>query len=165
MARIENWAELAADPRTLVLGYNGRVEQFTRSPLHPRARASAMRWIFSSLLKFDEQIGLRGDLAERWERSADGRTLTFWLHKNARWHDGQPVTAEDVVFSAELLKQPTRYFRNTLHLHTGEPAVFEALDAHTVRVTTPRPYAALPAYLTATWASLFLIVPKHLLAA
>ena len=163
MSRIEDWAAVAADPRTLVLGYNGRVEMFTRSPLHPRARASAMRWIFSSLLKFDEEIGLRGDLAERWDVSPDGKTYTFWLHRNAVWHDGQPVTAEDVVFSAELLKQPTRYFRNTLHLHTGEPAVFEALDTHTVRVTTPRPYAALPAYLTATWASLFLIVPKHLL--
>jgi len=164
MALTADWATLAADPRTLVLGYNGRVEQFTRSPLHPRARASAMRWIFSSLLKFDEEIGLRGDLAERWEHSSDGKTLTFWLHQNALWHDGQPVTAEDVVFSAGLLQQPTRYFRNTLHLSTGEPAVFTALDAHTVQVTTPRPYAALPAYLTATWASLFLIVPKHLLA-
>jgi hypothetical protein len=62
MARPEqwgDWAALAADPRTLVLGYNGSIQQFTRSPLRPRARASAMRWIFSSLLKFDEEIGLR----------------------------------------------------------------------------------------------------------
>jgi peptide/nickel transport system substrate-binding protein len=164
MARPEqwgDWAALAADPRTLVLGYNGSIQQFTRSPLRPRARASAMRWIFSSLLKFDEEIGLRGDLAERWERSEDGRTLTFWLRKDARWHDGQPVTADDVVFTADLLKRPTSYFRNTLHLSTGEPAEFTALDSHTVQVTTPRPYAALPSYLTATWASLFLIVPKQ----
>src|SRR5437870_13759184 len=105
MARIADCAALVADPRTLVLGYNGRVEQFTRSPLHPRARASAMRWIFSSLLKFDEEIGLRGDLAERWAVSPDGRTLTLWLHQDAKWHDGQPVTAEAVVSSAELLNQ------------------------------------------------------------
>jgi len=159
------YASLATDPRTLVLGYGGRIEQFTRSPLHPRARASAMRWIFSSLLRFDEEIGLRGDLAERWEQSPDGLRYTFWLRRDAVWHDGEPVTADDVVYSASLLQQPTRYFMNTLHLSTGEPAVFEALDAYTVQVTTPRPYAALPAYLTATWASLFLIVPRHVVEA
>ena len=68
-----DFVKLAADPKTLVLGYNGNIEQFTRSPLRPRGRASAMRWIFSSLLRFDEKIGLVGDLAERWERSPDCR--------------------------------------------------------------------------------------------
>ena len=156
-----DFTQLAADPATLVLGYNGRVEQFTRSPLHPRARASAMRWMFSSLLKFDEDINLVGDLAQSWERSADGRTLTFHLRPEAVWHDGRPVTSDDVLFSAALLQRPTAYFRNTLHLSTGEPVQFAAPDAHTVTATTPRPYAALPAYLTGTWASLFLIVPRH----
>ena len=85
-----------------------------------------MRWMFSSLLRFDEDCDLTGDLAERWERSPDGRTLTFELRRNAVWHDGHPVTADDVVFTAELLKRPTSYFRNTLHLSTGEPAVFRA---------------------------------------
>jgi peptide/nickel transport system substrate-binding protein len=152
---------LAKDPNTLVFGYNGRIDQFTRSPLRPRARASAMRWMFSSLLRFDEKLELVGDLAERWERSADGRTLTFELRKNAVWHDGYPVTADDVIFTADLLKRPTSYFRNTLHLSTGEPAQFAKLDSHTVSITTPRPYAALPSYLTGTWASLFLIIPRH----
>lgn len=160
-----DFTRLAADRSTLVLGYNGRVEQFTRSPLHPRARASAMRWMFSSLLKFNEDIDLVGDLAESWERSADGRTLTFRLRPEAVWHDGHPVTADDVLFSAEMLQRPTAYFRNTLHLSTGEPAVFAAPDAHTVTVTTPRPYAALPSYLTGTWASLFLVVPRHVIEA
>jgi peptide/nickel transport system substrate-binding protein len=154
-------ARLGADSRSLVLGYNGKIEQFTRSPLRPRARASAMRWMFNSLLRFDEKIGLVGDLAESWSRSADGRVLTFKLRRAAVWHDGKPVTSDDVLFTARLLQQPTRYFHRTLHLWTGEPAVFSAPDAYTARVETPRPYACLPAYLTATWASLFLIVPRH----
>lgn len=158
-----DFAKLAEDPKTLVVGYSGRVEQFTRSPLRPRARASAMRWMFSSLLRFDEQIKLTGDLAERWEQSRDGRTLTFQLRKDAVWHDGKPVTADDVIFSANLLQRPTSYFRNTLHLSTGEPATFRKIDSHTVKVSTPRPYAALPSYLTGTWASLFLIMPRHVL--
>ncbi len=156
-----NPATAADDPRTLVLGYNGSIEMFTRSPQRPRARASAMRWIFSSLLRFDERLDLQGDLAERWERAPDGRSYTFWLRRDARWHDGRSVTADDVVFTAALLQQPHRYFRNTLHLASGEPARFSRVDEHTVRVDLPRPYVALPAYLTSTWASLFLVVPRH----
>jgi peptide/nickel transport system substrate-binding protein len=151
----------ASDPRTLVVGYNGSIEMFTRSPLRPRARASAMRWMFSSLLRFDEQLNLRGDLADRYERSADGRSYTFHLRQDVRWHDGHPFTADDVIFTAELLMQPHRYFRNTLHLAGGEPVEFRKVDDFTVRVDLPRPYVALPAYLTATWASLFLVVPRH----
>ena len=156
-----DFARLAADPKTLVLGYNGRIDQFTRSPLRPRGRASAMRWIFSSLLRCDERVDLTGDLAERWERSADGRTYTFRLRKDAVWHDGKPVTADDVLFTATMLQRPTAYFRNTLHLSTGEPAVFRKIDAHTVEVSTPRPLSVLPSYLTGTWASMFLIMPRH----
>jgi peptide/nickel transport system substrate-binding protein len=157
-----DFARLAADPKTLVLGYNGKIDQFTRSPLRPRGRASAMRWIFNSLLRCDEKVNLTGDLAERWERSADGRTYTFRLRKDAVWHDGKPVTADDVLFTAAMLQRPTSYFRNTLQLSTGEPATFKKLDSHTVEVSTPRPFAALPSYLTGTWASLFLIMPRHI---
>src|SRR5688572_15563718 len=151
----------ADDPATLVIGYNGSIEAFTRSPLRPRSRASAWRWIFSSLLRFDERLELRGDLAESFERSDDGRVYTFRLRDGVRWHDGERLTAADVVFTAELLQQPQRYFRNTLHLASGEPAVFKQLDDLTVRIELPRPYVALAAYLTATWASLFLVVPRH----
>lgn len=158
-----NLADLAHDPNTIVLGYNGSITQFTRSPLRPRARASAMRWIFSSLLRFNDDVELEGDLADRWETSADGKTLTFHLNRNAVWHDGHPVTVDDVIFSAGRLMAPNRYFRNTLHLHTGEPVEWRKVDDYTVTATTPRPYAALPSYLTATWASLFLVGPKHLL--
>lgn len=45
----------------------------------------------------------RGRLAERWETSKDGREFTFFLRKNAKFHDGKPVTAEDVKFSYEAI--------------------------------------------------------------
>ncbi|BAT61464.1 putative D,D-dipeptide-binding periplasmic protein DdpA precursor [Variibacter gotjawalensis] len=44
---------------------------------------------------------IRGELAERVERSADGRTLTFHLRQGAKWHDGSPVTAADVKWSLD----------------------------------------------------------------
>ena len=48
------------------------------------------------------------DLAERWEISADQKTYTFYLVKNAKWHDGTAFTADDVVYSFQKMMDPTR---------------------------------------------------------
>jgi peptide/nickel transport system substrate-binding protein len=83
---------------------------------------------------------VRGELAERYEVSPDGLTLTFFLRKNARFQDGTPVTAEDVKWSldravsAKSLAAP--------QLLTGSltsPDQFKVVDAHTVQVTLPKP--------------------------
>ena len=157
-----DFAKLAQDPGTLVLGYNGRIDQFTRSPLRPRARASAMRWMFSSLLRFNEDCNLTGDLAERWERS------TGWPHAHFR-----------IAQECRLARRPPCHGRRRrLHRRacsSGRRAIsairctcpraslpFSRRQARTRwRSTTARPYAALPSYLTGTWASLFLIMPRH----
>ena len=55
--------------------------------------------IYSGLVKRDESLRLVGDLAESWTVSRDCRDVTFRLKKNAKWHDGQPFTADDVVFT------------------------------------------------------------------
>ena len=56
--------------------------------------------IFSSLVQADP-VGQKWapDLAERWSLSDDARTYTFHLRKNVSWHDGEPVTADDVAFT------------------------------------------------------------------
>ena len=41
-----------------------------------------------------------------WERSADGRTWTFHLRRGLRWSDGQPVTADDVIFTLDAIYDP-----------------------------------------------------------
>lgn len=151
-----------ADPRTLVIGYNGVAPNFTRSPLHIRPRGGVPRWVYSSLLRFNEDLELEGDLAESWEGSDDGLSYTFRLLPALTWHDGAPVTAADVVFTAEILQQPHRYFRNTL-IVGGEPVRFTAVDDLTVRVELAEPRSTLPASLTPAWGSLFLILPEHLL--
>jgi peptide/nickel transport system substrate-binding protein len=67
--------------------------------------------VFSGLTRiaYDESFKaniVTADLAERWEPSGDFKTWTFYLRKNARWHDGAPVTSRDVVFTANLIKNP-----------------------------------------------------------
>ena len=61
--------------------------------------------LYDTLLSYDLYQGLQPNLAERWELASDGFNLTCWLNPQARWHDGQPVTAEDVVFSVNLVRQ------------------------------------------------------------
>ena len=50
------------------------------------------------------------DLAEEWGISFDGLTYNFALKENANWHDGNPVTADDVVFTIDLMRDPASVF-------------------------------------------------------
>ena len=81
----------AFDTTTLVIGYNGSLSSFSMSPLQIRPRGGVPRWMYSSLLRYDEDCQLEGDLAESFEVSDDGLVYTFRLRENARWHDGVPV--------------------------------------------------------------------------
>lgn len=73
------------------------------------ASRSVSALIFSGLTRPDESGQPVPDLAQSWDVSADGKTYTFVIRSNARWHDGVPVTAEDAVFTYKLLQDPT-YF-------------------------------------------------------
>jgi peptide/nickel transport system substrate-binding protein len=55
--------------------------------------------IFAGLVQFDEQFQPRPYLAKKWEVSPDGKTYTFYLEEGATFHDGKPITSEDVAFS------------------------------------------------------------------
>lgn len=61
---------------------------------------------FLPLLTLSDTGELVGRLAERWEHSPDYREWTYYLRPGVRWHDGTPVTAQDVKFSLELKAHP-----------------------------------------------------------
>jgi len=93
---------LAAGKKTLVVG-------ITADPrgLSPVFAATFHDWVvgyrlYSSLIQADENFQPVPDLAESWEVSPDGLTYTFHLKRNATFHDGSPITSEDVKFSVEL---------------------------------------------------------------
>jgi len=60
--------------------------------------------LYDTLLDEDARGNLKPNLAERWQSSSAGTVLTCWLHPGARWHDGSQLTAEDVVFSLNLIR-------------------------------------------------------------
>jgi peptide/nickel transport system substrate-binding protein len=111
--------------------------------------------IYNGLVKYDADLNLVGDLAESWEISSDGLTITFRLKKGVKWHDGQTFTANDCLFTYQLMvnpKTPTAYSGDYLQVKKAE-----ALDDHTFQVTYPKPFA--PAL--GTWG--LAMLPRHLL--
>ena len=112
--------------------------------------------IFNSLLKYDKNLDLTGELAQSWEISSDQKTITFHLKPNLKWADSQALTSEDVLFTwQKVTDEKTRTpYGSDFKLVTKA----ETPDINTFRVTYAAPYA--PAL--DTWAGLH-ILPKHLL--
>ncbi len=112
--------------------------------------------IFSGLLRFDERAEPQPDLAERWDISADGLVYTFHLRPNARWHDDQPVTASDVVFTLQLLQDPNYPGSPDLAALWRTVQVVE-VNSLTVQMTLQEPLTPFLQYCAIG------ILPKHLL--
>lgn len=112
--------------------------------------------IFTGLIRYDENGQPQPDLAERWDISPDGLVYTFHLRPNARWHDDQPVTAADVVFTLGLLQDP---------LYPGSPdlaALWRTVqvvevNSLTVQMTLQEPLTPFLQYCTIG------LLPKHAL--
>ena len=79
-------------------------------------------------------------LAESWERAEDGVTYTFRLHPDATFHDGTPVTAEDVIFSLEAQLNPDT---GSQYTSTVDAAVesYRLIDDHTIEIVSEGPRA------------------------
>ncbi|MDD5747329.1 MAG: ABC transporter substrate-binding protein, partial [Candidatus Omnitrophica bacterium] len=63
--------------------------------------------VFNGLVKYDRDLQLVGDLAERWEVLDGGRVILFHLRPGVRWHDGRPFTSGDVLFTYQKLIDPS----------------------------------------------------------
>jgi peptide/nickel transport system substrate-binding protein len=81
------------------------------------------------------------DLAQKYEISVDGKAVTFHLHPNAEFHNGMPVTADDVVFSLNRIRKPPKGIVSPRKGLLGSIQDVEAKDAHTVVVHLKEPEA------------------------
>ena len=111
------------------------------------------RLIFSSLVAYDKDHELVGDLAESYEISEDQLTYTFKLRNDVKWHDGESFTADDVIFTVASIQDPE--FKSPLG-RKFRGVVCEKLDDYAVRFTLKEPFAPFITMLT------FGILPEHL---
>ncbi|MFZ2189167.1 MAG: peptide ABC transporter substrate-binding protein [Candidatus Magasanikiibacteriota bacterium] len=110
------------------------------------------RLVFSGLLRYNEKNGLIKDLAAGYEISADKKVYTFELRKDVVWHDGEPLTARDVLFTFDTMQ----------NILVGSPLAVSfqgvkvsALDDYTVRFELAEPFAPFLSSLTVG------IIPEH----
>lgn len=110
--------------------------------------------LFTPLVQYDEQLEPRPYLAESWELTDS--SVVFRLRDDVKWHDGRPVTAEDVKFTFDLAKNPeTASLLGSAYLNMVRSA--EVIDPQTIRFDFIAPHAqALEDF---NWSPL----PKHLL--
>ncbi|HVH66024.1 MAG TPA: ABC transporter substrate-binding protein [Candidatus Acidoferrum sp.] len=113
--------------------------------------------LFDPLVRVLSTGAVQGRLASHWDVSPDGRTYTFTLRSNARWSDGTPVTADDVVFTVRTVQDPQ--FPGALVNQSWKDIIATAVDTQHVRFALPGHNAGFLANL-----ELLYIVPSHLLA-
>jgi peptide/nickel transport system substrate-binding protein len=107
------------------------------------ASFNGYRQVYESLVLHDAAFNLVPGLATSW-RMIDPLTWQFVLREGVTFHDGTPLTAEDVVFSLDRARAPTAA---TAHVLSTSITAVRALDARTVVITTAHPELMLPAQI------------------
>lgn len=118
------------------------------------AERAASRLLFAGLLTYDTKNDLVGELAQYWQADGTGKVYTVQLKPNLKWHDNMPITADDVVFTFNLIKNADT--RSPLYAGWRNIMV-EKVDALTVKFILPVTYAAFPNSLVQG------ILPHHIL--
>ncbi|HKZ17787.1 MAG TPA: peptide-binding protein [Geobacteraceae bacterium] len=111
--------------------------------------------VYNALVRYDKNLRLEGELAQAWDVSKDGLTITFHLRRGVKWHDDHEFTSRDVLYTYQVTinpKTPTAYAESFKQVKSAETP-----DPYTFRVTYAKPYApALESWMTS-------ILPAHLL--
>ncbi len=115
---------------------------------------SVSKLLFASLLTHDANNGLVGDLAESWTVDASERVYTVKLRPGLTWHDGMPLTADDVAFTYAVIQNPDA---QSPLASSWQGIVVTAIDPLTVTFALPGALSAFPQSLTTG------ILPKHIL--
>ena len=154
-------------PGTLIIGAMGAPLTLDPALVQDATSAEYVVHLFSGLLGIDDKLHIVPDLAEKWDVSPDGKTYTFTLRTNARFHDGKRVTAQDVKYSFERALDPqtgspvaSTYLgdivgaKDKLAGRAKDVAGITVIDDSTVQITIDAPKSYFPWQLTYTVASI-----------
>ena len=138
----------AGGPFVIALGDNIRTIDPIGSPSVDAASERVRTLMFNSLVKKDEKFDYIGELASDIKRAEDNVTFTFVLRDGVKFHDGRPFTSADAKYTLDLVFSST--FAKSASFYEGAGAErksfiksVEAPDAHTLVVTTTKPWTGL----------------------
>ena len=137
-----------------------------------RVRVGALENILSSRLSYCNLVRWNPDgsqiipnLAKAYEVSEDGKVYTFYLREGLRWSDGEPFTADDLLFWYEdglLNEELTPTFPDWLTVK-GQRCTVEKVDDYTVRFVFPETHGLFLVYLASAFGLDMVVWPKHYL--
>ena len=150
------YTEVVAQPGgTYVEGVVGAISNLNPTYATTTADRLATRLMFAGLMSYDANSQLQPDLAESLQVTGDNnREYTVVLKEGLVWHDGRPITADDVVFTVQTIQNPAS--QSPLR-STWEGIEVAAVDPRTVRFSLPGSFSPFPTLLTVG------ILPQHLL--
>lgn len=114
------------------------------------------RLIFSRLITFDDRGNPVADLADSWGISKDGTIYNIAIKEGLLWHDGKPLTSDDVVFTIDLLRSDSPVIPADLREFWKSVEV-SAVSQTQIQFKLPEPFSPFMDYLS------FGVLPKHLL--
>jgi peptide/nickel transport system substrate-binding protein len=147
-------AAAATAMRPLVIGTTQVPRHFNGAIQSGTATAEVSTQVFASPLRYDDKWNPLPYLAESWAIAPDHLSVTLHLVRNAMFHDGTPVTSEDVAFTIGIIKA-NHPFQTMLAPVSG----VETPDPHTVIIRLAHPH---PALLLTMSPALMPILPKHI---
>jgi peptide/nickel transport system substrate-binding protein len=143
-----------------ILGQTSNPRTFNAMTANEASSNDINNLTYSSLVGYDNETQeVEPALAKSWEVAPDGLTWTFHLRKGARFSDGHPMTAQDVLFSFQVAFDPTLHPSVQDLLKMGDKFYeVSAPDDYTIVVKTPAPNAVLVPTV-----GVVRIMPKHVL--
>lgn len=116
------------------------------------------RLLFSRLIAFDSSGMPKGDLAESWGISKDGLIYNFVLRDDAKWHDGETVTNDDIRFTIDLIRAADSLYPEDVKAFWNKIEVNLSYDdPQAIQFVLPEPFSPFLDYLS------FGVLPRHLL--
>ncbi|MFB6347685.1 MAG: ABC transporter substrate-binding protein [bacterium] len=151
----------SSQSRTLTLSSIAPPKSFNPVTAKETSTTQITNLMFSTLTEVDGVTGeVEPGLAVEWKSRKGGRVWEFTLREGLRWSDGEPLTAQDVVFTFDRLHlnpEVNSSARHSLQVEGSSPRV-ESLSETRVRFTYPDPYAPFPRA-----ANMVQIMPEHVL--
>lgn len=145
------WGSAYSLAQTLVIGQESDVVSLDPHRQNDLRSARVIRQIYDTLVVYEEDLRLQPGLAESWEQ-LDELTWEFRLRRDVFFHNGEPLTAHDVKFSFDRLRDPATRSPGAFILDPIDEVT--VVDDYTVHIHTSSPFAPLLAHLSHSAASI-----------
>jgi len=132
--------QLPPEQDTLVIAFPYEPASLNPVFLSDQLSYTVSGWVCPGLVRLTGDLTVAGDLAASWEILSGGREIRFHLRRGVKWHDGRDFTAEDVIFTYQLITSgriPTPHSS-----HFGPVREVKALDRHTVSIKYKEIYSS-----------------------